>query len=88
MESVSDGKKEARDMPTQNDFLDAVDVSAYEIEELFSLHNRTGSVPAERDYYSLWNTQENVRSFVPDLESGCVFSPEYADIQRKIRKKR
>lgn len=88
MGSVSDGKKEAGNMPTRNGFLDATDVSAYAIEDLLSLRNRSGSVPVERDHYSLWNTQENVQSFMPDLESGCIFSPEYAEIQRRIRKNR
>ena len=43
--------------------------------------------PAERDRHPFWNTGE-VQSFMPDLESGCIFSPEYAEIQRRIRRQK
>ena len=41
--------------------------------------------PIERDSFPFWNTGE-VQSFMPDLESGCIFSPEYAEIQRRDRR--
>ncbi|MBO5180059.1 MAG: hypothetical protein J6B87_06920 [Clostridia bacterium] len=42
--------------------------------------------PVERERYPIWNTGAP-KSFMPDLESGCIFSPEYAEIQRKLQKK-
>lgn len=42
--------------------------------------------PVERERYPIWNT-DKTEAFLPDLESGCIFSPEYAEIQRKLRRK-
>ncbi len=86
MEQVPEGKKEAENMPTRSDSLNATDVSEFKIADLLSVGNRSESMLAEREHYSLWNMQENVQSFMPDLKSGCIFSPEYAEIQRRLRK--
>ncbi len=46
-----------------------------------------GYKPVERERYPIWNTDET-KAFMPDLESGCIFSPEYAEIQRRIQRQR
>lgn len=55
----------------------------FDVETL--LKDMRGYKPVERDRYPIWNTGEP-KSFLPDLESGCIFSPEYAEIQRKLRR--
>lgn len=42
--------------------------------------------PVERERYSSFWDMGSGQSFLPDMESGCIFSPEYAEIQRKIRR--
>ena len=49
------------------------------------MKDRHDDTPIERDRFPFWNTGE-VQSFTPDLDSGCIFSPEYAEIQRKKRR--
>ena len=47
---------------------------------------RPDDIPGEHEIHVLWRTEETI-SFRPDLSSGCIFSPEYAEIQRRNRRK-
>ena len=50
------------------------------------VHGDSSSEVVERDKHTFPYTGA-VQSFLPDLESGCIFSPEYAEIQRKLLRK-